>query len=59
MRRQPLSRKSKAGALGSRIKSQIWGLLIAMEALFGTPGLVAAPISYAYLKSELLDAQLI
>jgi hypothetical protein len=30
-----------------------------MEALFGIPGLVAAPIYYAYLKSELLDAKLI
>jgi predicted PurR-regulated permease PerM len=51
-----------ARIVGSRIKSQIWELLIAMmvmEALFGIPGLVAAPIYYAYLKSELLDARLI
>jgi predicted PurR-regulated permease PerM len=51
-----------ARIVGSRIKSQIWELLIAMmvmEALFGIPGLVAAPICYAYLKSELLDAKLI
>ena len=51
-----------ARIVGSRIKSAIWELLIAMmvmEALFGIPGLVAAPIYYAYLKSELLDAQLI
>ena len=51
-----------ARIVGSRIKSQIWELLIAMmvmEALFGIPGLVAAPIWYAYLKSELLDAGLI
>ena len=51
-----------ARIVGSRIKSQIWELLIAMmvmEALFGIPGLVAAPIYYAYLKSELLDAGLI
>jgi predicted PurR-regulated permease PerM len=51
-----------ARIVGSRIKSQIWELLIAMmvmEALFGVPGLVAAPIWYAYLKSELLDAKLI
>lgn len=50
-----------ARIVGSRIKSQIWELLIAMmvmEALFGIPGLVAAPIYYAYLKSELLDAKL-
>lgn len=51
-----------ARIVGSRIKSQTWELLIAMmvmEALFGIPGLVAAPICYAYLKSELLDAGLI
>jgi predicted PurR-regulated permease PerM len=51
-----------ARIVGSRIKSQIWELLVAMmvmEALFGVPGLVAAPIYYAYLKSELLDAKLI
>jgi predicted PurR-regulated permease PerM len=51
-----------ARIVGSRIKSQIWELLIAMmvmEALFGVPGLVAAPIWYAYLKSELLAARLI
>jgi predicted PurR-regulated permease PerM len=47
---------------GTRIKAQIWELLVAMmamEALFGVPGLVAAPIYYAYLKSELLAAKLI
>ena len=51
-----------ARIVGHRIKSQIWELLLAMmvmEALFGIPGLVAAPIYYAYLKSELLDAKLI
>jgi predicted PurR-regulated permease PerM len=51
-----------ARIVGTRIKSQIWELLIAMmamEALFGVPGLVAAPIYYAYLKSELIDAKLI
>ena len=51
-----------ARIVGTRIKSAIWELLIAMmvmEALFGVPGLVAAPIYYAYLKSELLDARLI
>jgi len=51
-----------ARIVGSRIKSQIWELLVAMmvmDALFGIPGLVAAPIFYAYLKSELLAAKLI
>jgi predicted PurR-regulated permease PerM len=47
---------------GTRIKAQIWELLVAMmamEAMFGVPGLVAAPIYYAYLKRELLEAGLI
>jgi predicted PurR-regulated permease PerM len=51
-----------ARIVGQRIKSEIWELLIAMmvmEALFGVPGLVAAPIWYAYLKNELMDAKLI
>lgn len=51
-----------ARIVGSRIKSEIWELLIAMmvmEALFGIAGLVAAPIYYAYIKSELMDAGLI
>jgi predicted PurR-regulated permease PerM len=51
-----------ARIVGSRIHAQIWELLIAMiamEALFGISGLVAAPIYYAYLKSELVEARLI
>jgi predicted PurR-regulated permease PerM len=47
---------------GTRILAAIWELLIAMmvlEALFGLHGLVAAPIFYAYAKSELVDAGLI
>ncbi len=51
-----------ARIVGTRIKAQIWELLLAMmamEAMFGIPGLVAAPIYYAYLKSELMDAKLI
>ena len=51
-----------ARIIGSRVKAQIWELLLAMmamEAMFGVPGLVAAPIYYAYLKGELRDAGLI
>jgi predicted PurR-regulated permease PerM len=51
-----------ARIVGGRIHAQIWELLIAMmamEAIFGLPGLVAAPIYYAYLKSELVEAGLI
>jgi predicted PurR-regulated permease PerM len=51
-----------ARIVGGRIHAQIWELLIAMmamEAMFGLAGLVAAPIYYAYLKSELVEARLI
>lgn len=51
-----------AKIIGSRIKARTWELLIAMvamEALFGIPGVIAAPIYYAYLKNELKAAKLI
>jgi predicted PurR-regulated permease PerM len=51
-----------ARVLGARIQAMAWELLIAMlvmETLFGTAGLIAAPIYYAYLKRELKDACLI
>jgi hypothetical protein len=33
--------------------------MILMEAAFGLPGLVAAPIYYGYIKSELAEKQLV
>jgi predicted PurR-regulated permease PerM len=51
-----------ARLLGARIQALAWELLIAMlvmETLFGTPGLIAAPIYYAYLKRELKELRLI
>lgn len=45
-----------ARIIGSRIQAKAWEILMAMlvmEAAFGIPGLVAAPIYYAYLKDEL------
>jgi predicted PurR-regulated permease PerM len=51
-----------ARIVGGRIHAFAWELLLAMllmEAIFGLPGLVAAPIFYAYLKNELKEAQLI
>ncbi|HQR04580.1 MAG: AI-2E family transporter [Proteobacteria bacterium] len=48
-----------AHIIGSRISARAWELLLAMlalEAAFGIPGLVAAPIYYAYLKDELHGA---
>ena len=51
-----------ARIVGKRILASSWELLIAMlalEAAFGTPGLIAAPIYYAYLKRELMAIRLI
>ena len=51
-----------ARIVGTQIRSRAWELLVAMlvvEAAFGLPGLVAAPIYYAYLKSELEAERLI
>jgi predicted PurR-regulated permease PerM len=45
-----------ARIVGTQIRSRAWELLVAMlvmEAAFGLAGLVAAPVYYAYLKSEL------
>jgi len=45
-----------ARIVGSEIKARAWELLLAMlvmESAFGIAGLIAAPIYYAYLKSEL------
>ncbi len=51
-----------AKIVGHRIHARAWEILLAMlvmEAAFGLPGVVAAPIYYAYLKSELTAARLI
>jgi predicted PurR-regulated permease PerM len=51
-----------AKIVGTRIHARAWEILLAMlvmEAAFGLPGVVAAPIFYAYLKSELTAARLI
>ncbi|MCA3249312.1 MAG: AI-2E family transporter [Holosporaceae bacterium] len=51
-----------ARIIGGRISARAWELLIAMlvmEAAFGLPGLIAAPIYYAYLKDELSAQKLI
>jgi predicted PurR-regulated permease PerM len=45
-----------ARIIGTRIRARAWELLVAMlvmEAAFGVPGLIAAPVYYAYLKDEL------
>lgn len=51
-----------ARIIGTQIRARAWELLIAMllmESIFGAPGLIAAPIYYAYLKRELEAARLI
>jgi hypothetical protein len=51
-----------ARIIGGQIKARAWELLIvmlAMEAAFGVPGVIAAPVFYAYIKKELSDRNLI
>jgi predicted PurR-regulated permease PerM len=51
-----------ARIVGSQIRANAWELLIAMlcmEAAFGLAGIVAAPIYYAYIKSELRARDLV
>ena len=45
-----------AKIVGTQIRARAWEILVAMltmEAAFGIPGVVAAPIYYAYIKDEL------
>ena len=45
-----------AKIIGSQINAKAWEILISMlvmESMFGIPGLIAAPVFYAYLKIEL------
>ena len=51
-----------ARIVGDQIRAHAWELLIAMlmmEAAFGIAGVVAAPIYYAYIKSELRAKNLV
>ena len=51
-----------ARIVGNQIRAHAWELLIAMvmmEAAFGLAGIVAAPIYYAYIKSELRARELV
>jgi len=53
---------ANARIIGGRIHARAWELLLAMlvmDAAFGVPGVIAAPIYYAYLKDELADRGLI
>lgn len=51
-----------AKIIGSHINAHAWELLaamLAMEAVFGLPGVVAAPVFYAYMKYELSERGLV
>lgn len=51
-----------ARIVGTQIKARAWEILLAMlamEAAFGIDGVIAAPIYYAYLKTELADRGLV
>jgi len=51
-----------AKIIGHHIDARAWELLAAMlvmEAVFGVPGVIAAPVLYAYLKRELSDNGLV
>lgn len=51
-----------ARIIGAHINAKAWELLAAMltmEAVFGLPGVVAAPVFYAYVKKELADYDLV
>ncbi len=51
-----------AKIIGTQINARAWELLAAMllmESIFGLPGVVAAPVFYAYIKTELTDMGLV
>jgi predicted PurR-regulated permease PerM len=51
-----------AKIIGTEIRARAWEILLAMvvmESAFGIPGLIVAPIYYAYLKDELTLKKLI
>jgi hypothetical protein len=51
-----------AHIIGKHIKARAWEILLSMllmDAVFGMPGLIAAPIYYAYVKNELTQQKLI
>lgn len=51
-----------ARIVGAQIRARAWEILLAMlalEAVFGVAGVVAAPIYYAYLKDELSARRLV
>jgi predicted PurR-regulated permease PerM len=53
---------TNARIVGGEVHARAWELLCAMllmEAVFGIAGLIAAPVAYAWLKSEIKAKYLI
>lgn len=53
---------TNAKIVGGEVQARAWEMLCAMltmEAIFGVPGLVAAPVAYAWLKAELKSEGLV
>jgi predicted PurR-regulated permease PerM len=51
-----------AKIVGARIGAAVWETLLAMillDAVFGVPGLVLAPVVYAWTKAELVERGLV
>jgi predicted PurR-regulated permease PerM len=51
-----------ARIIGGQIEARAWELLLAMlamEAAFGLPGVIAAPVFYAYIKRELIYLRMV
>lgn len=51
-----------AKIIGAHINARTWELLAAMlvmESIFGIPGVIAAPVFYAYIKKELSDREMV
>ena len=51
-----------AKIIGTQINARSWellGAMLLMESLFGIPGVIAAPVFYAYVKTELTGAGLV
>ncbi|MBL0352890.1 MAG: hypothetical protein WAS49_14960 [Candidatus Dechloromonas phosphoritropha] len=51
-----------AKILGHQVSARAWEMLLAMlvmEAAFGIPGIAVAPVFYAYMRAELMRAELV
>lgn len=51
-----------AKILGHQVSARAWEMLLAMlvmEAAFGVPGIAVAPVYYAYMRAELMRADLV